>query len=284
MSQAFAYESPRFAPAPALRSLRRRFKGALVEPGGNGWGAATQAFNLTVTQEPAIAALPQDVEDVVALVEFARANGLQLTAQRTGHNAEPLGSLDETILVKTDAMQGVEIDVERKIARVAAGVKWEGRPEGLRSRARRAARLHAGRQRRRLLARRRRRLVCPKARAVHQQRHGDRARHRRRPAPPRRPRQRAGPVLGAARRRRQLRHRHRARGAALLDPGDLRRRPLLPLGAFGRGAARVARVDGRHARGDDLGGPDPAVPAHPGDPRAAPRREVRDRRGHLHGR
>ena len=39
-----------------------------------------------------------------------------------------------------------------------------------------------------------------------------------------------------------------------------------------------------HARGDDLGRPDPAVPAHPGDPRAAPRREVRDRRGHLHGR
>ena len=119
MSQAFAYESPRVAPAPALRSLRRRFKGALVEPGGNGWDAATQAFNLTVTQEPMIAALPQDVEDVVALVEFARDHGFQLTAQRTGHNAEPLGSLDETILVKTDAMQGVEIDVERKIARVA---------------------------------------------------------------------------------------------------------------------------------------------------------------------
>jgi FAD/FMN-containing dehydrogenase len=126
VSQAFAYESPRVAPASALRSLRRRFKGAVVEPGGNGWEAATQAFNLTVTQEPMIAALPQDVEDVVALVEFARDHGFQLTAQRTGHNAEPLGSLDETILVKTDAMQGVEIDVERKIARVAAGMKWGG--------------------------------------------------------------------------------------------------------------------------------------------------------------
>ena len=122
MSQAFSYESPRVSAVPAVRSLRTRLKGAVIEPGRDGWDAATQAFNLTVTQEPAIAALPQDVEDVVALVEFARANGFQLTAQRTGHNAEPLGSLDETILVKTDAMQGVEIDVERKIARVAAGM------------------------------------------------------------------------------------------------------------------------------------------------------------------
>lgn len=125
LSQAYAYESHR-SPVPALRSLRRRFKGALVEPGGNGWDAATQAFNLTVTQDPAIAALPEDVEDVVALVEFARANGFQLAAQRTGHNAEPMGSLDSTILVKTDRLQGVEIDVDRKVARVAAGMKWGG--------------------------------------------------------------------------------------------------------------------------------------------------------------
>ena len=125
MSQALAY-APRIAPAPALRSLRRRFKGALVEPGGNGWDAATQAFNLTVRQEPAIAALPTDVEDVIALVEFARDHGFRLAAQRTGHNAEPLGALDETILVKTDALQGVEFDIERKIARVASGMKWAG--------------------------------------------------------------------------------------------------------------------------------------------------------------
>src|SRR4029077_7269558 len=47
------------------------------------------------------------------------------TAQRTGHNAEPLGdALDQMILIKTDAMQGVEIDVERRIVRLRAGAKW----------------------------------------------------------------------------------------------------------------------------------------------------------------
>ena len=129
MSQATAHiaatQRRRFAPVPALEALRRQVKGAVIEPGGDGWDAATQAFNLTVRQEPALTAVPADEEDVIKIVEFARAQGMQVTAQRTGHNAEPLGdALDQMILVKTDAMQGVEIDVERRIARVRAGAKW----------------------------------------------------------------------------------------------------------------------------------------------------------------
>jgi hypothetical protein len=124
VSQAFPYESPRVSPVPALRSLRSRFKGAVIEPGRDGWDAATQAFNLTVVQQPALVALPTDAEDVIEIVDFARSNGMQLAAQRTGHNAEPLGTLDDVILVKTDNLKGVEIDAERRVARVGAGSKW----------------------------------------------------------------------------------------------------------------------------------------------------------------
>jgi hypothetical protein len=124
VSQAFPYESPRVSPVPALRSLRSRFKGVVIEPGRDGWDAATQAFNLTVVQQPALVALPADAEDVIEIVDFARSNGMQVAAQRTGHNAEPLGTLDDVILVKTDNLKGVEIDAERRVARVGAGSKW----------------------------------------------------------------------------------------------------------------------------------------------------------------
>jgi hypothetical protein len=98
--------------------------GRLLEPGDAGWDAATQTFDLTVTQEPALVALPETDDDVVAIVEFARERGLQVAPQRTGHNAKPLGSLDDVVLVRTDALQGVEIDVERRVARVRAGSRW----------------------------------------------------------------------------------------------------------------------------------------------------------------
>jgi FAD/FMN-containing dehydrogenase len=107
-----------------LRALRTRFKGAVIEPGGDGWDAATQAYNLAFVQEPTLVAVPADEQDVVTIVNFARERGLQVAAQRTGHNAQPLGAMDDVILVKTDALQGVEIDVERRVARVAAGSKW----------------------------------------------------------------------------------------------------------------------------------------------------------------
>jgi len=96
----------------------------LVERGDPRWPAATRAFDLTVTQDPTLLALPQSDDDVVTLVDEARERGLQIAPQRTGHNAKPLGALDDVLLVRTDAMQGVELDLARRVARVRAGSRW----------------------------------------------------------------------------------------------------------------------------------------------------------------
>jgi hypothetical protein len=108
----------------SLDRLRRRVRGAVIEPGGAGWEAATQAFNLSFTQEPALVALPADEQDVATIVRYARSQGMQIAPQRTGHNAEPLGLMDNVVLVKTDRLQGVAIDPERRLARVRSGSKW----------------------------------------------------------------------------------------------------------------------------------------------------------------
>ena len=44
--------------------------------------------------------------------------------QGTGHNATPLGDMDDVVLVRTGAMRGVEIDAGRRVARVEAGAVW----------------------------------------------------------------------------------------------------------------------------------------------------------------
>jgi UDP-N-acetylenolpyruvoylglucosamine reductase len=103
---------------------RSGFRGAAVAPGDERWDAARQAFNVLVDQRPALIAFPADEHDVAAAVRFARENGLRVAPQRTGHNAGPLGALDDTILLKTDALQGVAIDAARKVARVGAATRW----------------------------------------------------------------------------------------------------------------------------------------------------------------
>jgi len=110
-----------------MESLGRavaRMDGKIVLPENGGWEDARQAWNLAVDQRPAAVALPESADDVVAVVELARSFGLRVAPQGTGHNATPLGPLEDTILVKTGRMRKVEIDPEQQTARVEAGVLW----------------------------------------------------------------------------------------------------------------------------------------------------------------
>jgi FAD/FMN-containing dehydrogenase len=96
----------------------------IVLPHEPSWDEARRAWNLSVDQQPAAVALPETVEDVQAVVGWARSRGLRVAPQGTGHNAHPLGSLAHTVLLKTQRMRGVEIDPRAERARVEAGVLW----------------------------------------------------------------------------------------------------------------------------------------------------------------
>jgi FAD/FMN-containing dehydrogenase len=96
----------------------------VLRPGDDGFDQGRQAFNLTVDQRPVLIAHPADEQEVVALVRRAREQGLRLAAQRTGHNAGPIDWERPAMLLRTDAMRGVEIDAVRGSARVRAGAMW----------------------------------------------------------------------------------------------------------------------------------------------------------------
>jgi hypothetical protein len=96
----------------------------ILTPGDPGWDDARRAWNLAVDQHPAAVALPTSAQEVAEVVRFAREHGLRIAAQGTGHNAAPLGSLADTILVKTAAMRQVSIDPDARIARAEAGAVW----------------------------------------------------------------------------------------------------------------------------------------------------------------
>ena len=59
------------------------------------------------------------------MVVAAVAAGLRVAPQTTGHNATPLESLHDAVLLKTDRLQDVVVDAERRTATVGAGVLWE---------------------------------------------------------------------------------------------------------------------------------------------------------------
>jgi FAD/FMN-containing dehydrogenase len=107
-----------------VRELDAKIAGSAVGPADEGWDTARLAWNLAIDQRPAMVVSVRSVEDVQTVVDYARERGLRVAAQGTGHNAAALGSLEHTVLVKTHEMRGVEIDVERRIARVESGAIW----------------------------------------------------------------------------------------------------------------------------------------------------------------
>jgi FAD/FMN-containing dehydrogenase len=114
------YESKTDPPSGAAALLDRK----LVTPEHARFDEARRAWNLTVDQQPAAVVFPESPADVVAAVQFAREHDLRIAPQGTGHNAGVLGSLEDTILLKTERMRGVEIDPTRWLARVQAGAVW----------------------------------------------------------------------------------------------------------------------------------------------------------------
>lgn len=96
----------------------------LVSSGDPGWDAARQAFNLATDQRPALVAYPESAQDVVAVVDYARAKGLRVAPQRTGHAAQAIESLAGAILLRTDRFAGVEVDASARTARIAGGTLW----------------------------------------------------------------------------------------------------------------------------------------------------------------
>ena len=96
----------------------------VLSRGSDGYEANRGVFNVLLSQDPAGIVTPAGAADVVEALEYAKAEGLRIAAQRTGHSAEPLGDLAETLLVRTAAMSSVSIDAGRRVARVGAGALW----------------------------------------------------------------------------------------------------------------------------------------------------------------
>ena len=76
-------------------TLNGTFAGTVVKPGEDGWDEARVAWNLAADQNPALVAYPESADDIAAAINFARANGLGVAAQGTGHGAGARGPLEE---------------------------------------------------------------------------------------------------------------------------------------------------------------------------------------------
>jgi FAD/FMN-containing dehydrogenase len=97
----------------------------VVLPDSPHYDSARRAWNLHADQEPAAVCVATCAEHVQAAMAYARAHGLRVAAQTTGHLAQLLPALDRTLLLRLALHDGdVAVDPVARIALVKAGARW----------------------------------------------------------------------------------------------------------------------------------------------------------------
>ena len=104
--------------------LQSRIHGRVLTEADEAWNASRQTFNLTHDQRPAALVRVANADDVAETVRYAAQRGLRVAPQGTGHNAGPIDGLGDALLLRTDCLQDIEIDIAARRARVGSGVRW----------------------------------------------------------------------------------------------------------------------------------------------------------------
>jgi FAD/FMN-containing dehydrogenase len=107
----------------ATGALARRVRGAVLVPGDDGYDEERVGYDRSVDHRPAVVVAATSAEDVVSAIAFARANGVAVAVQATGHGA--CVPADGAMLIATSRMAGVEVEPASATARVQAGARWE---------------------------------------------------------------------------------------------------------------------------------------------------------------
>jgi FAD/FMN-containing dehydrogenase len=109
------------------RRLKDACGGLVTLPDDTTFDAVRMPWNVAAQQQPAAVAVPTTTDEVQLVVRAARAAGLRVAPQGTGHGAAALAArdLDDVVLLRTTALTGVTVDPEQRVARAEAGALAE---------------------------------------------------------------------------------------------------------------------------------------------------------------
>jgi FAD/FMN-containing dehydrogenase len=107
----------------AVDTLRRAMEGTVFLPDQTHYETFSKAWNLSVQQRPALVVVPATARDVVAAVQYANTQGLDVGVMVTGHGAGR--PCDGGLLINSSRMRGVTIDRHLRRAKVEAGALWK---------------------------------------------------------------------------------------------------------------------------------------------------------------
>jgi FAD/FMN-containing dehydrogenase len=101
--------------------LREHLRGRVVDRDDPDYDEVRSLYNAMIDKHPLLIGQCRDAADVVACVEFARAEGLRVAVRGGGHNGPGLSSIEDGLMIDLSQMKGVRVDPETRTVRVGPG-------------------------------------------------------------------------------------------------------------------------------------------------------------------
>ena len=97
------------------------FVGRVFTPDDDGYEQARSVWNGTIDTSPAIIARCSSTEDVVRAINYAVDRHLEVSIRGGGHNVAGTSLVEGGLVIDLSEMRGVDVDPQRRIARVKGG-------------------------------------------------------------------------------------------------------------------------------------------------------------------
>ena len=114
----------RSASGISVGPLREQTRGRVVTAGDTDYDEARAVHNGMFNKLPLAVLRAEQVADVIAGVNFARDNDLELSIRDGGHSAPGFGTNDGGLVIDMSPMRSVRVDPRSKTARTDAGATW----------------------------------------------------------------------------------------------------------------------------------------------------------------
>ncbi len=109
---------------PTIEHLRERVRGEVITPRDEGYEKARKVYNAMIDRRPRVVVRCANAGDVMAAVEFARENQLDLAVRGGGHSVPGFGTCDDGVVLDLSGLRSVRVDPRSRTARAEGGATW----------------------------------------------------------------------------------------------------------------------------------------------------------------
>jgi FAD/FMN-containing dehydrogenase len=107
-----------------ITEFRSQLRGELIEPADERYDDERRVYNAMIDRKPRMIVRCADVADVIASIQFAHRQEIQVSIRGGGHNAGGLGVWDDCLVIDLSGIKYVHLDPAANRVRVGGGCTW----------------------------------------------------------------------------------------------------------------------------------------------------------------